>query len=303
MKRSCKIILTALSLLAVPAAINHYISLKFGYLNNQYERNRHTFNWRFGSVSYKKTGRGAPVLLVHGLGIGASSYEFEAAAKVLSKYYRVYTLDLIGFGMSEKPGISYSSYLFTSLINDFVTDVIKEPCFIAASAHSADYAVMAYNLNHDNFKKMLLISPSGLKNDEPENVLLGKIVDLPLYGTFVYNILSSKLSIRYFLKKFAFYDGSMVTKSVVNKFYEAAKKDACQSRYPVSAFMCGKLNTDIRESIKRVQIPVRILWNNDAELLHSRAYKFEYSVFDRTKMLPHMEKPVSFASLCKTFFA
>ena len=35
------------------------------------------YNWRFGKITYKKTGSGSPVLLIHDLNVCSSSYEFE----------------------------------------------------------------------------------------------------------------------------------------------------------------------------------------------------------------------------------
>jgi len=111
------------------------------------------YNWRFGQVRYRVKGHGEPLLLIHGVYPGADMTEWDKIDTAIYHTYRVYTLDLLGFGHSEKPDISYSSYLYTCLVNDFIEDVIKSPSIVVASDYSAAYTVMGYIFNLDTIKK------------------------------------------------------------------------------------------------------------------------------------------------------
>ena len=54
-----------------------------------------------GSTAYRTAGRGAPVVLIHGVGLDATIWEAQAAA--LAERYRVVAYDMLGHGQSACP--------------------------------------------------------------------------------------------------------------------------------------------------------------------------------------------------------
>ena len=72
-------------------------------------------------IRYHVTGSGPPVLLVHGL--LSSSRIWEPLARRLSDRFTVYSLDLRGFGESDKPlvgyGVRHGSRLLYSFCSRF----------------------------------------------------------------------------------------------------------------------------------------------------------------------------------------
>ena len=78
------------------------------------------YRWRLGNIHYTKIGEGKPLLLVHDLEPASSSYEWHEVRKKLSKDHTVYTIDLLGFGRSEKPNLTYTNYLYVQLLSDFI---------------------------------------------------------------------------------------------------------------------------------------------------------------------------------------
>lgn len=58
------------------------------------------------SLHYEEYGRGAPVLLVHGLGSSCQDWEYQIPA--LAAQYRVIVVDVRGHGRSDKPRERYS---------------------------------------------------------------------------------------------------------------------------------------------------------------------------------------------------
>jgi pimeloyl-ACP methyl ester carboxylesterase len=67
--------------------------------------------------------QGPPVLLIHGY--GASAYHWRYQIPALAQNYRVFALDLLGFGWSEKALVEYSSGgLWGQQIVDFIRDVV-----------------------------------------------------------------------------------------------------------------------------------------------------------------------------------
>ena len=73
---------------------------------------RNYYKWRFGEVYYTKKGKGSPVLLIHDVLPGGSGYEWNKVEESLALEHTVYTIDLLGCGRSEKPGITYTNFVY-----------------------------------------------------------------------------------------------------------------------------------------------------------------------------------------------
>jgi len=118
----------------------------------------HCYDWHVGRIHYKKSGLGDPVLLVHGLYPGASNEEFEFNVRALSRDFRVYAIDLLGFGMSDAPRIRYRASLYPNLLKDFVRDVIGSPTCAVATGESASYLAAVAAEQPDLISKLVFIS-------------------------------------------------------------------------------------------------------------------------------------------------
>jgi pimeloyl-ACP methyl ester carboxylesterase len=119
----------------------------------------HYYEWSLGRVHYKKSGLGDPILLVHGLYPGASSEEFDHNIRALSRNFRVYAIDLLGFGLSDAPRIRYRADLYPLLLEDFIQDVIDSPAHAVAAGASCSYIATVAVLRPDLVSKVVFISP------------------------------------------------------------------------------------------------------------------------------------------------
>jgi pimeloyl-ACP methyl ester carboxylesterase len=111
--------------------------------------------------------RRSHVLFIHGL--GASSMRWGDIPEALSKYFHTITVDLIGFGASEKPqNADYTIKGLSKFIVDFLTERIrimdKEQKKISIVGHSLGGYIAAQVAieNKEMIEKLVLIDPSGL---------------------------------------------------------------------------------------------------------------------------------------------
>jgi alpha-beta hydrolase superfamily lysophospholipase len=90
-----------------------------------------TFQWKHGQVFYRHAGAedAPPVLFVHGIGAGARAFMWRRNFLPLARDFRVYAIDLLGFGYSDKPAANapYSADLYVELISDFLREVVGRP--------------------------------------------------------------------------------------------------------------------------------------------------------------------------------
>jgi pimeloyl-ACP methyl ester carboxylesterase len=88
--------------------------------------------------------QGPPVLLIHGY--GASAYHWRYQIPALAQNYRVFALDLLGFGWSEKALVEYSSGgLWGQQIGDFIREVVYAGDAAASSSSSSEPVVLVGN--------------------------------------------------------------------------------------------------------------------------------------------------------------
>ncbi|CAO2832881.1 unnamed protein product [Amaranthus hypochondriacus] len=98
------------------------------------------WKWRGYSIRYQCCGDSGPALvLVHGF--GANSDHWRKNLPILGMSHRVYSIDLIGYGYSDKPnprefGLSsfYTFETWASQLNDFCREVVKDEAFFICNS-------------------------------------------------------------------------------------------------------------------------------------------------------------------------
>ncbi|KAL2939579.1 Pheophytinase chloroplastic, partial [Bienertia sinuspersici] len=74
-----------------------------------------------------------PLVLVHGF--GASIPHWRRNIMTLAQDHRVYAVDLLGFGLSDKPaGYMYTMEAWAELLLDFLNEVVQEPAVLIGNS-------------------------------------------------------------------------------------------------------------------------------------------------------------------------
>lgn len=82
-----------------------------GFRKNGFKR--FSVSTTIGRLSYHAAGSGQPIVMVHGIGGGASSLSWSHVAPASTETHRVIVPDLIGWGLSDHP--ARPIYLMTML--------------------------------------------------------------------------------------------------------------------------------------------------------------------------------------------
>src|SRR5829696_6961041 len=171
------------------ALYNRWLGRGGGQLPNRLGGEVRYYGWRGGALAYWVAGEGEPLLLLHGVYAGASSLEFRKNFEELSKSFRVYALDLLGCGMSERPSRRYGTEDVTSQVEDFVRDEIGGSARLVASSLSAALVVPAAVRSPRLFRKLVLICPTGYGTLDRPSGRLGDVI----YGLFLAPVLGDTL--------------------------------------------------------------------------------------------------------------
>jgi pimeloyl-ACP methyl ester carboxylesterase len=271
------------------------------------------YRWSGGNLAYSVAGEGEPLLLVHGVYAGASSFEFRKNFQELSKSYRVYALDLLGCGMSERPARRYEPEDVAVQIEDFVREEIGGSAHLVASSLTAALVIPAVVRSPRLFKKLVLICPTGYGTlDRPSGRLGDVIYGLflaPVLGNTLYHAIVSRWGIRYYLGRMAYHDTDLVTEELVEDYHGLSHQPG--ARYFPAAFVSGKLNLGVADLWPRVPQRTLICWGLEARTVPVReGQRFvennprsEPRIFKDAALLPHDERARTFNEEAKTFLS
>lgn len=156
----------------------------------------HAENSRFTEVDglrihYQEFGEtaGAPLILIHGYSASTFTWSF-AAPYFAQKGFRVFVVDLIGFGLSEKP--AWSDYTIDSqarMIVRFMNRVGIGRATIVGSSYGGAIALSVALDNPERVEKLVL--SGAVCNDEIKNLPLTRMVTVPLLGEVMTPFLAS----------------------------------------------------------------------------------------------------------------
>src|SRR6266550_2838449 len=276
----------------------------------------HFFDWKYGRVFYKTAGpqnSGPPLVFVHGIGAGSSSFMWRKNFDVLAEDFSVLALDLLGFGFSEKPGSApYSADLYVELITDFIREVCGCPVNVIASSLGAAYAVRVADEHPELISSLVLNAPAGGDSFRTRPGMAGAafygLLQSPVLGTSFHNVMASERSIRDYARQHLFYDHRRVTDRLVANLYATSHQTGAQ--HAISAFLAGYLNTDTRSPFARLSQPVVLVWGKqDATTPLERGLSLQklnpgasLEVFDFCRMMPEQEQPEKFNALVRATF-
>lgn len=276
----------------------------------------HFYPWKYGRIFYKTAGighSGAPLVFIHGVGAGSSSFMWRKNFDALARDFRVYAFDLLGFGLSDKPGAAaYSADLYVELISDFIREVCGYPVNIVASSLGAAYAIRVADEHPDLIKSMVLNAPTGADKLNTRPGMAGAafygLLQSPVLGTSFYNVMASERGIRDYSRKHLFYDHRRVTDRLVANLYATSHQQGAQ--HAIAAFLSGYLNTDTRAAFSRLTQPVLLVWGKqdmttpieNAFALREANPSARLEKFDYCRMLPEQEHPEKFNVLVRDAF-
>ena len=309
--KSRTVLLTIGGIIGGVALYNRRLERVGGQLPNRLGGEVRYYRWRGGDLAYSVAGEGEPLLLVHGVYAGASSFEFRKNFRELSGSFRVYALDLLGCGMSESPSRRYEPEDVASQVEDFMREEVGDAAHLVASSLTAALVMPALVRSPRLFSKLALICPTGYGTLDRPSGRLGDAINglflAPVLGDTLYHAIVSRWGIRYYLGSMAYHDADLVTEELVEDYYRISHQPG--ARYFPAAFVSGKLNLGVADLWPRVPHRTLICWGLEARTAPvGEAQRFvqnnprsEPRIFKDAALLPHDERAQTFNEELETF--
>jgi len=210
-----------------------------------------------------------PILLIHGFGAAMDQWRDNIPA--LAAEHTVYTIDLLGFGASEKPPTDYSIYLWVEQVLNFWQKFVGTSMIIVGNSIGALVATIAASNHPEIAEGVVTISlpdieafqalvPKWLQPlERAVKAIVNAIFIKPLFYLF-----RQPWMIRFVLKAIVYCDRSRVDDQLVEIIAKPAR-----DRQAAEAF--ARLNRSINQpnyspsltqALSKLQVPLLILWGS-----------------------------------------
>jgi len=186
----------------------------------------HYFTWQLSpqteaKIRYQEYGEEhpekTPLLFLHGYGAMIEHWNLNIPEFAASN--KIYAMDLIGFGKSQKPDVRYSLELFAAQIETFLS--LKKLDSVIIVAHSMGAASAIYFAHHqpEKVKALILANPSGLFGDTMEGIatLFFGLVGSPIIGDVLFAAFANPVGVSQSLIP-TYFNQQKVDSKLINQF-------------------------------------------------------------------------------------
>lgn len=252
-------------------------------------------------------GTGSDVILLHG--VPSSAYTWRSVIEPLAEEFRVHALDLPGFGFSDKPpGGLYTPTWWAKIVADYMDAEGIEKAVVVGNSTGGEIATEMAVLFPDKTDRLILLAPSGLPADQPEELPIAlRIARWPLFGPVV-----AALPIRPVFAsglRDAFYDPSKISDSEIDESYSTLRtKNGMVAFFkrigePVSSARAGMLRLVRAPTLIIVGDTDRILSPSVSRRVHEAIPGSELVEWEHTGHLPQEEQPHRLVESIRRFSA
>jgi len=264
------------------------------------------------NIRYKVEGYGLPVLLIHGLGEFLEIWDKNIS--FLSRYLRVYALDLPGHGLSGKPSKDYSLDFFLSTILHFMEKMDIQRAHLIGHSAGAVLCLQIAIKFPDKVEKMVLVDSGGLIKGVP----LGyRLTVIPVLGEILLGPpqLINKTTVKMGLKmKRYFFNPEIVDDEWIETVCRSLKRperketiirlvksNLNSSRSSLDIFQSDKLSTVKAQTLVIHGDKDRVVPLNRVIEAYKRIPGAKIEIFNECGHLPQMEKAEQFNQLVVSF--
>ena len=260
---------------------------------------------------YEYGKEGDTLLFIHGF--GASSFSWRDIYQPFINSYRVITIDLKGFGLSDKPpDDKYSVFDQTDIVKAFIDEKGLENVVLVGNSLGGAIAIQVYlkymkeNKADNPVKKMILINSAGYKQKIPDYI---SVLRVPIFNRIIQFLLPNETGVRMILKK-VFYDDNKLKENVIKTYasYLETKGAKHSLRKTANQMSIDNIEEVVKE-YKKINIPTLIIWGEEDNIIPIHiAYKFlkdiknsKLKIIGECGHAPQEEKPEAVIPLIEEF--
>ena len=250
-------------------------------------------------------GSGPPLLLLHGMFVDHRTW--DSVSQELSDQFRVVSVDLPGFGESEKPPDSRFPYTIEGMgeaIADLYAGLGLGRAALVGHGLGGAVAAAVASTHPELVSHLVLVNSMSYP---AEFDIRRRAAMMPLLGSFVFKQLLGRNAFRSYFNNFMLSERGAIAQSRIDDYYYTFSEPAARA----SAFATLRATADTRAliaHIARVSSPTLVVWGR-----HDRVYPAAHGQMLARQLpgqsfhlldsghLPQEERPTAVADLIGSF--
>lgn len=194
-------------------------------------------------INYIREGEGKDLIVLHGWGCNIDTV--MPIVNILKEKYRVYALDLPGFGKSQEPKTAMSSFDYVEVVRSFMdAQGIKKAIFVGHS-FGGKLSIIMGSKYPKQVDKLVLIDSAGL---------------IPKRGLKYYFKVYSFKTLRFIYKKLFFW---IADEKRMEKFYKKFGSDDYQDSSGIMRkILVIVVNENLKPLLKGIKASTLIIWGD-----------------------------------------
>ncbi len=253
---------------------------------------------------YIEKGEGEPVILLHGFFY--DSYIWDQNIDTFSKKFKVYALDLWGFGYSTREHLDFGYPLYVDQLLRFMDYLGLSKASLVGQSMGGGLSIKFSVLHTEKVNKLLLVDPAGMPLELP---LIGKFFNIPKVGEFLLGLKTNAIR-KMNLADLWIYDKKNITESYfesVTRFHKIKGTTECLMAVLRKQFI-HTLHDEIHK-LANLNIPTLIVWGKHdkaiplerGEAMHQILKGSRLEILDRAGHVPNYERADEFNKLSLDF--
>jgi pimeloyl-ACP methyl ester carboxylesterase len=255
------------------------------------------------------------IILLHGF--NGSLFNFERMVPLLSKEFRLISIDLPGFGLTGAvPSMDYSTQNSILVINELTSYLGMEKFSIAGNSMGGGIAWRYALENPEKTQSLILLASSGIYSSEERLQIEESERESPL----VWKLMRSNF-VSYFLSlytpkffatqglKTSVYDPNLATEEIANQFHELTLMQGSREAI-LSRFSKQNYNDEKPDILKKIQAPTLIIHGREDNIISFKSsinldqyiQNSQLVIYPKIGHLPMYETPARVADDIKKFF-
>jgi 4,5:9,10-diseco-3-hydroxy-5,9,17-trioxoandrosta-1(10),2-diene-4-oate hydrolase len=254
-------------------------------------------NSRYWSAGEK----GSTVILLHGVGCSVEFWEKNIAA--LAQEHRVFAVDIVGFGRTDKPEVVYTFQLMANFVLEFMNAMGIDKASLVGNSMGGGISLTLAAQSPERVKKIVLVDPVGLGRWQSPVM---RLMILPVIG----NVLTkpSRKGVERQMK-LCLYDPSLASDDFVDRVAAIGTLPGSQRSFLSVLRETGNimgikkgLVADFAAFLKKIKRPTLVIWGRQDRILLATEGEaavegmadVRVHIMDRAGHLPQIDKPQEF---------
>jgi pimeloyl-ACP methyl ester carboxylesterase len=226
-----------------------------------------TFDYHGVKINYYEAGQGPPIILLHGF--GACAYTWRHLIPELAAQHRVFTLDLKGYGRSDKPADGhYAVSDQAAMVVDFIQRQDLHDLVIMGHSMGGAVTLMTYlklrETDPGRIQKLVLIDSAGYPQKMPKFIALAKV---PGLSAVLSQVVPPRFAVALVLKK-SYYDKDKITEEQIDTYaYFGSLPGAAAAVSQTARQLVPKDIDSLIAQYQTIKVPVLIIWGREDEVV------------------------------------